>query len=200
MARAALIGVMALILLGQAPAPASAEAARPSDRIREIVGAVSGIIGDPSLQGANGALERERRIRDVIYDSFDFEAMSQRALGPHWEVLTRRQREQFVSLFADLFERSYNRLVVKFLGDRTTTYLGESIDEERAIVQTRLEGGPDERLPVEYWLGYRQQRWRIVDIVLDGVSLASNYRAQFGRIIQTSSYDTLVRRMQSKAR
>lgn len=200
MARVALVGVLTLVLLGHVPVLAGAEAASPRDRVGEIVGAVSAVIRDPALPGANGGRERERRVRDVIYDGFDFEEMSKRALGAHWDGLTRRQREEFVPLFADLFERSYNRLVLKFLGDRTTTYLAESVEGNRGIVQTLLEGGKDERLPVEYRLAYRQQRWRVDDVVLDGVSLATNYRAQFSRIIQTSSYETLVRRMQSKAR
>ncbi|MBI2000913.1 MAG: ABC transporter substrate-binding protein [candidate division NC10 bacterium] len=101
-------------------------------------------------------------------------------------------------LFADLFERSYNRLVLRFLGDRQTTFVAESVEGDRAVVQTTLIGGKDEQLSVEYRLASKHQRWEMTDVVLEGVSLAMNYRAQFNKILRNSSYDTLVRRMKGK--
>jgi hypothetical protein len=52
---------------------------------------------------------------------------------------------------------------------------------------------------VEYWHIDQGQRWAVFDVIVDGVSLALNYRAQFGQIIQRSSYDTLLHRIKSKA-
>lgn len=78
--------------------------------------------------------------------------------------------------------------------------MAESVAGDRAAVQTILEDGRDERLPVEYRLAHRQRRWWVVDVVLDGVSLAESYRAQFNRIIRKSSYDALILKMRSKVR
>ena len=55
-----------------------------------------------------------------------------------------------------------------------------------------------ERLPVDYHLIEKAQRWSVSDVVVDGISLGQNYRAQFDRIIRSSSYDELLRRMKSK--
>jgi MlaC protein len=66
--------------------------------------------------------------------------------------------------------------------------------------------GPDDpcrpeangQLPVEYWLVHKGQRWAVFDVIVEGVSLARNYRAQFDQIIQSSSYDTLLQRVKRK--
>jgi phospholipid transport system substrate-binding protein len=128
-----------------------------------------------------------------------FRGDGQARIGAYWHRLTPPQRTQFVSLFGTLFERSYNNLVLRFLSERESIYGRESITQDRAVVQTTLVAqATSAQLPTEYWLIHQDQRWAVVDVIVDGVSLALNYRAQFDQIIQSSSYDTLLQRIGSK--
>ena len=187
--------VAALALLGCAALPTPVWAAAPQERVRSLVAAVSAVLEDPALRGAGQKLERRAQVATIIHEAFDFESMARDALGPPWTTLTAEQQAEFTRLFADRFEQSYSLLVLRFLGERTTTYVGESIDGARATVRTFLVSEKDGTLPVDYRLASRDGRWTVVDVVVDGVSLAGNYRAQFGKIIRTSSYETLLRRM-----
>jgi len=196
--RTALILVATLTILGQPPFLAPARAAGPQDRVQQTLAAVSAVLRDPKLQGADGQPERRARVRTIIYDTFYFDEMARESLGPAWGRLTPSQQEEFVRLFGNLFENSYNRLVLRFLGDRQATFDGESIDGDHAVVRTSLTGGKEEQLSVEYRLASKQGRWGVVDVRIDGVSLAMNYRAQFNKILRTSSYESLVERMVSK--
>lgn len=193
-----LILAATLTFLVHAPFLTPARAAGPQDRVQQTLAAVSAVLRDPALQGADSQPERRRRVRNIIYDTFHFDEMAQESLGPYWDRLTPSQQEEFVRLFGNLFEGSYNRLVLRFLGDRQANYDAESVEGNHAVVQTTLIGGKEERLSVEYQLASRHQRWGVVDVRLDGVSLAMNYRAQFNKILRNSSYDTLVQRMRSK--
>jgi phospholipid transport system substrate-binding protein len=193
-----LILAATLTFLAHAPFLTSARAAGPQDRVQQTLAAVSAVLRDPALQGADSQPERRRRVRNIIYESFHFDEMARESLGPQWKRLTSPQQEEFVRLFGNLFEGSYNRLVLRFLGDRQAIYDAESVEGNHAVVQTTLIGGKEERLSVEYQLASRHQRWGVVDVRLDGVSLAMNYRAQFNKILRKSSYDTLVQRMRSK--
>jgi ABC-type transporter MlaC component len=123
-------------------------AAGPQEVIRQLVGSASTIVADPELQGPARKAERRSRIAGVIHEAFDFEAMAQESLGTHWARLTPPQREEFTQLFADRFKQSYSLLVLRFLGERTTTYVAESIDGNRAVVRTFLVSQKDGRLPV----------------------------------------------------
>jgi phospholipid transport system substrate-binding protein len=157
------------------------------------------VLDDPQLQGPDQERERTRRVRSIIHDAFAFEEMAREALGAHWARLTPQQREEFIPLFGDVFERSYNRLVVKFLPGRQTSYGKEAVEQERATVQTTLVVPKmQEQLGVEYRLIEKAQRWAVFDVVVDGVSIAGNYRAQFDRILRTSSYDSLVQQIKRK--
>ena len=91
-------------------------AGEPQQRVRQTVDAVSAALNDPQLQGSSNERARRERVAKVMHESFDFRAMAQESLGSHWASLTPEQRDRFVGLFAQLFERSYDRLVLRFLG------------------------------------------------------------------------------------
>jgi phospholipid transport system substrate-binding protein len=180
-------------------APPSAWAASPQERIRELLDAVSAVLDDSQLHGPGQEVERQQRVQRIIHDTFAFEQMTTEVLGAYWARLTPQQREEFIPLFGDLFERSYNRLVLKFLPGRQTSYGEESIEQDRAMVKTTLVVPKmKEQLAVDYRLIKTAQRWAVFDVVVDGVSIAENYRAQFEKILRTSSYDTLVQQIRRK--
>ena len=185
---------LALLISACLPAPAWA-AAGPQEAIRQLVAAVSAIMGDPAIQGPAKQAERRDRIGVIIQEAFDFENMARESLGAPWTRLTPDQRAEFTRLFGDRFTRSYSLLVLRFLGERTTTYAGESIQGDGAVVRTSLVSAKDGTLPVEYRLSSAGGRWTVADVVVDGVSLTGNYRAQFNKIIRTASYETLLGRM-----
>jgi phospholipid transport system substrate-binding protein len=172
--------------------------AGPQERVQATLNAVSAILQELILRGGEADQERKQRVRQIIYESFDFHEMARESLGTHWGTLTPPQRDEFIELFGSLFERSYNRLVLRILGERHTLYGTESIQEDRATVATTLVGKQDARLPVNYRLVRHREQWAIYDVAIDGVSLAMNYRAQFSKILRTSSYEMLVQRIRTK--
>jgi phospholipid transport system substrate-binding protein len=184
----------ALLVLAAGPALAGA----PQQRVRQTVDAVSAAVNDPQLQGSSNERERRERVAKAMRESFDFRGMAQESLGSHWASLTPEQRDRFVGLFAKLFERSYDRLVLRFLGGSSTTYGAESVEPGRASVKTVLIRKGGDELPVDYRLTADGGAWKISDVVVDGVSLAGNFRAQFDKTIRASSYDGLVQRIETK--
>jgi phospholipid transport system substrate-binding protein len=176
-----------------------AMAAEPQERVAEILAAVSAVMHDPQLQGTDRRLERTQRVRAVIVDAFDFTEMGRAALGGHWAKLTDEQQVEFIGLFGNLFERSYNHLVLRVLSERETVYGGVFSEQDRARVQTTLVvPRTHEQLPVDYRLLQKGGRWLVFDVAVDGVSLTLNYRAQFDKIISTSSYASLVEKIKRR--
>jgi phospholipid transport system substrate-binding protein len=174
-------------------------AAGPEERVREILAAMSAVMHDPRLQGADHQLERTQQVRSIIVDAFDFAEMSRIALGAHWARLSAEQQTEFINLFGNLFERSYNRLVLRVLAERETMYGAVSHEEERATVQTTLVvRRTNEQLPVTYRLLDQGGHWAVFDVVVDGVSLTLNYRAQFDKIVRSASYGMLAEKIKAK--
>ena len=135
---------------------------------------------------------REAELRRVAADLFDFDEMARRTLSRHWAGRTRSEQAEFVPLFVDLLERSYVGRIEAYAGEKIT-YVSESIDGGYALVRSKIvapRGRTD--TTVDYRLHRRDGRWKVYDVLIDGVSFVSTYRGQFNRVITASSYSALV--------
>ena len=167
----------------------------PTDHLRGQIDLVIKTVEDPGLR--NKAAERRTAVRKIANETFDFQEMSRRALARHWQPRTPAEREEFVKLFADLLERAYVSKIENYGGEKVA-YNGDTIEGESALVRTRITTKQGTDVPVDYRMVKRGDRWLVYDVVIEGVSLINNYRTQFNKIIQTSSYQALVERMKNK--
>src|SRR5919198_747940 len=77
-------------------------------------------------------------------------------------------------------------------------YVGDKIDGETAVVSSKLLTKAGGEVPIEYRMLKKGERWLVYDVVIEGVSLVANYRTQFNKIIQTSSFEDLVKKMKTR--
>jgi phospholipid transport system substrate-binding protein len=191
-----LVAALALVVL--LPGSVRASDGKPVDRVRDTLESALRILNDPALQGADKKEARRQRVQKLIASRFNYAEMAERSLDSHWAKLSRDQRQAFVALFGELFERSYSRLVLNSLPDRQITYAGETVNGTRALVKTIVVDKRGDRLPVDYQLRRPKAEWEMYDVVIDGVSIVNNYQSQFNKIIQTSSFDDLMKKMRVK--
>lgn len=187
-ALAALAAVAALSLLAGTPAWAG-----PTEQLREYTDQVIKVLDDPAL--ARG--DRRAAIRKIAHEAFDVNETARRVLARHWQARTPAERDEFAQLFADLLERTYIARLDEYGGERIR-YVGESIDGELATVRARIVTRAGVEVPVESRMVRRGERWLIYDVLIENVSLVANYRSQFDRIVRSSSYEELVRRLKQK--
>jgi phospholipid transport system substrate-binding protein len=185
-----------LILLFALCQVSGAWAGSPSDQLRAGVDRVYKILGDPELEGDAKVNQRRTAIVLAAHEIFDFGEMAKRALGQHWAPRTPAEREEFVRLFTELVQRSYISKVDQH-GAEKMTFQGEKVDGDYAVVRTTLPIGQGREMPIEYKMHSTADRWQVYDLSIDGISLVGNYRAQFNKIIRTSSFEALVAKFKS---
>ena len=194
--RMLMVTAMAVVLTTGGTAWAGA----PTDQLRGRVDRVLRLLEDPQLKPEARAVERRASIRAIVAEIFDFRELSQRALGPHWQGRTPDERDEFIQLFADLLERSYIDKIELYSGAERIQYTGEVLDGDQvATVRTRIVTKQGTEIPVDYRMRrVGADRWLVYDVAIEGVSLVANYRAQFNRIIQRSSYKGLVEQLTAR--
>lgn len=178
----------ALVLLAGAPAWAG-----PTDQLREYTDQVIKVLDDPSM----ARQDRRAAVRKIAHEAFDVAETAQRVLARHWQARTQAEREEFTQLFADLLERTYIARMDEYGGERIR-YVSESIDGKLASVRARITTRNGTEVAVESRMSLRGDRWLIYDVLIENVSLVANYRSQFDRIVRSSSYEELVRRLKTK--
>lgn len=163
---------------------------RNSDRILKI-------LKDPDLKGKSKEAEKRLLLRKIADERFDWEEMARRCLAIHWAERTPEERKEFVSLFADLLERSYMGKIEGYK-DEKIVFQKQKIDGDYAVVESIILTQREVEVPINYRLRKKDSDWLIYDVSIEGVSLVNNYRTQFNNIITSSSYQELVKRMKTK--
>jgi phospholipid transport system substrate-binding protein len=174
-----------------------ARAGAPLDQLRAQIDRVLKVLEDPEMKKDGRGKDRRQAVRKIADDIFDFQETAKRSLGRHWTTRSAAEREEFVKLFSDLLERSYISKIELYGGEKIG-YLGDVLDGDQALVRTRIVTKGGAEVPVEYRMLKKVERWLVYDVVIEGVSLVANYRTQFNKIIQTSSYAELVKKMKVK--
>jgi len=204
---AALVILVAVVSLGTQPARSGdavqavqpsevASRVRPLDLVKSSVSRVLAAVQSPTAVGGEST-SRRIEIRREADGLFDFNEMARLALSRHWSAQSPRDQEEFVRLFTALLERCYLSTIENYAGERIT-FLGESINGSYAQVRSRITTDRRVEISIDYRLIDRGDRWQVYDVVLDNVSLVSNYRSQFNSIIRTSSFGELLTRLRNK--
>jgi len=186
------------LVLGTATLAAAGE---PTERLRTFFERANGVILAPESEGSADA--RVAAVRALVTEVFDVDGAAALALGRRWEALAPPARATFTRLYADVVERAYLAWVGSKArvgeGGVSVRWLEELVDGDAAAVRSVLLTRAGGELPIDYRLVRREGDWLVRDVVVDGVSLAANYRVQFERVLQLGSYDELLARLRDKA-
>jgi phospholipid transport system substrate-binding protein len=186
--------LIGIVFLGVFATTWVSSAESPTDRVRDVLEKAMDIQTKAELQGDSGRPQRAKLIRALIAENFLTAQMAQESLGDKWQALAPGQRNEFTDLFIRLFQDSYTRMVLNFLRRETVQYLGEGKEGSRTKVRTKIMR-VNEHIPVDYILVEKDNRWFMVDVIIDGVSIVRNYQNKFRQVIAAQSLDYLMNQM-----
>lgn len=141
-------------------------------------------------------------VQETILPHFDFRRMSQSAMGPFWRRATDDQKSRITIEFRQLLVRTYASALLAYT-DEKVEYLPVQIPDGKTevTIPTRLSSNNAPPIPVSYRLRLDdQQAWKVYDVVIDGVSLITNYRSQFRAAVRRQGIDGLIATLASKNR
>ncbi len=175
---------------------ASAACASPTDDVKKTVDEVVRIVADKDMK--KNETKRRQALKKTISVIFDYSEMAKRSLGKHWNVRSPADKKQFSELFATLLENSYAGKIESYNNEKIV-YIKEYMeDDDHAVVKSKVVTAARDEFTLDYHLFKQDGKWMVYDVVIEGVSLVSNYRSQFNKIITANGYDRLVKKLQSK--
>jgi phospholipid transport system substrate-binding protein len=133
-------------------------------------------------------------VNQIVLPHFDFEYMSQMVLAKYWQRATPEQKKAFTQEFRTLLVRTYATSLNQYT-DQKLTFAPFRPDArpELATVHSEVEQPGGLPIPIDYRLHSEGERWRVFDVVIDGVSLVTNYRSSFAKEIREGSLDNLIK-------
>jgi phospholipid transport system substrate-binding protein len=142
--------------------------------------------------------DRVAEIEEIAYELFDFTTMSKLVLARNWRKLDKEKRAEFVREFKRNLSRTYGTRLDRY-DQEDIEIFGTQIEPRNDVsVRTRIVGGQFDGAVISYRLRERSERWRIIDVVIEGISLVSNYRSQFAEILNNGTIDDLMAKLRDK--
>ncbi len=180
--RGVLVGLAATALAAgshQAGAIGAGAPAEPAERfVLELAARVLAVLRDPSLD------ERSKlaRVDRLTAGAFDLDRTARIALGRHWKTAPEDQRREFAALFKEYVLTSYGRRFHQF-ADRMFRVTGTAPAGDDTIVAGLVEGGATP-IRLDWRLARSGEEWRVLDLMVEGVSLLVTFRNEFAAVIE----------------
>jgi phospholipid transport system substrate-binding protein len=172
---AALLGAVVLAFAGLADAVEDG----PTVVVQQTTRAVVGVLSQHDLPTD----EKRRRIEQIVYGSIDFDTLARLVLARNWSRLTPEQQTQFTAEFRKHLSVTYARNIEGYKNEKVQVVGDREETRGDWTVKTHIVREAAQPIEVDYRLRSRDGTWRIIDVIIEGVSLVSNFRSQFQSIV-----------------
>jgi len=169
-----------------------------TNEVKSVVDEVVRIVSDKEMKKPQNEQKRRNALKKAISTIFDYGEMTQRSMGKHWKERSPAEKKELVQLFETLLENSYAGKIESYNQEKIV-YLKENVESEYADVRSKVITAKRDEFSLDYRLMNKGGRWMVYDVVIEGVSLVSNYRTQFNNIIQRQGYGELVKKLRVKS-
>lgn len=190
--------LMIVVMAVTGAAPLAAETVSPLDTVKINVDKVLGILRDPAMQGEAAINEKKEALRAISNELFHWDLLSKRVLSKSWSSFTPDQQQEFISLFQDILEQAYVDRILAYKDEQIEYASNQMLSDNKAEVETHIvsAGGPP--IILTYRLGLLDGKWGVYDVIVEGVSLTTNYRTQFRDFLADKNPTQLLAHLREK--
>ncbi|MFK5969248.1 MAG: ABC transporter substrate-binding protein [Candidatus Marithrix sp.] len=136
----------------------------------------------------------------VVLPNFDFNKMSALVLGQYWKSATTEQKTAFATEFRHLLVRTYSTALIqvaKKVNKEDIEYSSKPTRKNRCQVSTNIKNASTS-IKIDYAMYNKKGAWKVYNVIVEGVSLVTNYRDEFGNDVKRKGMDGLIAKIRSK--
>jgi phospholipid transport system substrate-binding protein len=188
---AALLAALALLF------PAPTLAAPVDDARAAMQGTIDDVLRALRAPGSDEDARRAQ-VETIARQRFDFTTMSKLVLKRDWRRFSPEEQREFVSEFTEYLSASYGSRIARYANEDVVTRGARAEVNQDVTVQTAIKGGQFDGATVDYRMRLLGGKWQVIDVVIEGISLVSNFRSQFADVIAQGGPQELLKRIQEK--
>jgi phospholipid transport system substrate-binding protein len=204
--RAFLAACVAGALWAQGAAPAAAQGAPAQPQQMPAAAAFIERLAQRAIEGLTArdmdSDERTKRFRQLLTESFDVPKIGRFSLGAAWRTANAADRDAYLKAFEDFIVATYATRFADYGGEKIRVVSSRRLDEGEAAVGTLFERARGEPVRVDWRLAPEGQSWKIIDVIIEGVSMAITQRDDFAATVQRNGgrVGPLVEQLREKIR
>ena len=121
----------------------------------------------------------------MLNANYEVDEIGRFALGAHWQQATEAERVEYIQLFQDFIVVTYASRFARYFGETLSVEGGRLVSENFAIVNSRVERGGFKDIVIVWHSRQNDADWRVVDLVIEGIGMATTQRSEFASVIRT---------------
>jgi len=177
--------------------PLAALAVSPKQAVEVDVQKVLTTLAEPAFKDQSREV-KITKIRSIINEVFDYTELSKRTLGREWAKFNATQQAEFVKLFGDLLEKTYADRLLAYSNEKVVFDKENMLNEGQAEVFSNVLTGDGKKIPLDYRLVLKDGKWKVYDVIIEGISMVKNYRDQFRDILAKDSPEQVLKMLREK--
>ncbi len=189
------LAAVALVVALWSPAPV---VAGPGD-----TGAFVKQLGDDAIavltEADSDAERRGTRYRELLDRGFAIDTIARFVLGRHWRAATKTQRSEYLALFREFVLETYAARLENYTGQTFEIIKSRPLDKKDTMVNTEIRSPDAPPIRVDYRVRERRGGLKVVDVVVEGVSLITTQRAEFASVISRKGVEGLLAMLRERA-
>lgn len=186
------------LCLGLALVAAVGALAAPADEATEVVRTTLDRVLAVLRDKAQPPEQRRQKVEQIAYVNFDFDTISRLALAKNWPKLSAKQQAAFVVEFKKHLSGTYWKTLEDYR-DQKVVVEGARLEKNGDVtVRSTIEGERSEPIRLDYRMRRAGKGWRVIDVIIEGVSLVQNFRGQTQEILAEVGIDGLIDRLRQK--
>ncbi len=170
-------------------------AGEASESISQLQATLIKIMKEGSTLGYQG---RWKTITPVIKHTHDLPVIAKIAIGRHWKALTKEQQQEFTKTFKELSNSTYAGRFNSYSGERFSLISEKPLKKNRVLVQTRFIKADGEEIRFNYILHHTSDQWKIINIMVNGVSDLALKRTEYGGILKSDGFQALLDKIRTQ--
>ena len=141
---------------------------------------------------------RYQRLEPIVTSSYDLPFIAKFVMGRKWKTLSGEQKSEFVKIFTKFSIATYAANFSGYSGERFETISNEELRKGRLLVKSVLVRSSGGEVTLDYVLHQKENRWRIINAIAEGVSDLSLKRADYSSYLNKKGFDALITKLNEK--
>ncbi len=129
--------------------------------------------------------EREQNLRKILRNYFDVKSIARLALGRYWKRASKSEKDQYMKLFEDLIVVTYSSRFKDYSNEKLLIE-NTIANDKYVLVKSLVDRGAQQPIRVDWRITFPDGRYKIIDIVVEGVSMVQTQRSEFSSVIRRS--------------
>ena len=198
--RRGLLGMGLTLFIGSAAVSALADTTSqtvddPAQFVRSLGQRAIDLLADEALSAA----DRKRAFRELLIDRFDMTSIGRLVMGRHWRRATAAQKDVFGPLFEDYVVTTYGSRLDAYSGEQLTVGNARRATDKVMAVSSQVTRQRGQPVDVDWRLHRKNDRWYIIDVVIEGISMVISQRSEFTTVInQRGGIDGLIENIRTR--